>query len=104
MTLLMNSRADGRAFQTLFARGKRDRSPLPNISLETTNRDQRRQLADLVAKVAAWRAFGASLAKLLHKKRPALIPILDNQAIFGAYMNLRWPDERFAHRNDQGRS
>ncbi len=29
--------------------------------------------------------------KVLHKKRPALIPILDNQAIFGAYMNPFWP-------------
>jgi hypothetical protein len=38
---------------------------------------------------------GASLAtKTLHKKRPALIPILDNQAIFGAYMNPDWPRKR----------
>jgi Family of unknown function (DUF6308) len=36
---------------------------------------------------------GASVAtKSLHKKRPALIPILDNMAIFGAYMNRRWPE------------
>jgi len=32
--------------------------------------------------------------KVLHKKRPGLIPILDNQAIFGAYMNPRWPEAR----------
>jgi hypothetical protein len=31
---------------------------------------------------------------MLHKKRPALIPILDNQAIFGAYMNPLWPEKR----------
>ena len=30
---------------------------------------------------------------MLHKKRPDLIPILDNQAIFGAYMNKDWPEE-----------
>jgi hypothetical protein len=32
--------------------------------------------------------------KTLHKKRPGLIPILDNQAIFGAYMNPLWPGKR----------
>jgi hypothetical protein len=32
--------------------------------------------------------------KTLHKKRPGLIPILDNQAIFGAYMNPLWPEKR----------
>lgn len=32
--------------------------------------------------------------KTLHKKRPTLIPILDNLAIFGAYMNPLWPDQR----------
>lgn len=31
--------------------------------------------------------------KDLHKKRPDLIPILDNQAIFGAYMNPDWPEK-----------
>ena len=37
---------------------------------------------------------GASLAtKTLHKKRPALILVLDNQAIFGAYMNPLWPEK-----------
>jgi hypothetical protein len=31
--------------------------------------------------------------KILHKKCPATIPILDNQAIFGAYMNPAWPEQ-----------
>jgi hypothetical protein len=95
VTSLMNSRADGRAFQTLFREASViDLSQLPRVALEETNPDQRRQVANLVAQMAAWRAFGASLAtKLLHKKRPALIPILDNQAVFGAYMNPRWPVE-----------
>jgi hypothetical protein len=38
-----------------------------------------------VAAVARWSGFGTSTAsKVLHTKRPALVPILDNQAIFGA--------------------
>jgi hypothetical protein len=31
--------------------------------------------------------------KVLHKKRPKLIPSLDNEAIFGAYMNPKWPEK-----------
>ena len=45
--------------------------------------------------MTSWPWVGASLAtKTLHKKRPALIPVLDNQAIFGAYMNPLWPEKR----------
>ena len=41
--------------------------------------------------MAQWPGFAASVAtKVLHKKRPGLIPVLDNQA-FGAYMNPNWP-------------
>ncbi|MDP9282010.1 MAG: DUF6308 family protein [Chloroflexota bacterium] len=96
VTLLMNSRADGRAFQTLVREaGVIDLSGLPTVTLEQTSADERGRVADLIAQMAGWRAFGASLAtKLLHKKRPALIPILDNQAVFGAYMNARWPLDR----------
>jgi hypothetical protein len=61
--------------------------------LEETSTEQRQAVADLVAEMAHWKGFAASVAtKILHKKRPALIPILDNQAIFGAYMNPAWPD------------
>lgn len=39
--------------------------------------------------------FAASVAsKVLHKKRPALVPIMDNEAIFGAYLNPSWPTRR----------
>ena len=42
-------------------------------------------MAAVIAHIANWPGFGASLAtKVLHKRFPALIPILDNQAIFGA--------------------
>ena len=45
--------------------------------------------------MAQFPGFAASVAtKVLHKKRPDLIPILDNQAIFGAYMNPEWPQKR----------
>jgi hypothetical protein len=45
--------------------------------------------------MTSWPGVGASVStKTLHKKRPELIPILDNMAIFGAYMNPLWPQQR----------
>jgi hypothetical protein len=53
------------------------------------------QTSDTDSEMARWPGFGASVAtKVLHKKRPDLIPILDNQAIFGAYMSRSWPEAR----------
>ena len=47
-----------------------------------------------IAAVTGWEGFAASVAtKVLHKKRPKLLPILDNEAIFGTYMNLKWPEK-----------
>jgi hypothetical protein len=43
-----------------------------------------------VRRVSYWRLC----SKTLHKKRPALIPVLDNQAILGAYMNPYWSEKR----------
>lgn len=93
VTLLMNSRAGWRAFLSLMEQGKAiDLTQLPNKPLEKTSQDERVQIAALIAQVAQLPGFAASVAtKLLHKKRPELIPILDNQAIFGAYMNPDWP-------------
>jgi hypothetical protein len=69
-----------------------DLSTLPAIALELSGDDERQRVAELISTVAHWRGFGTSTAtKVLHKKRPTLIPILDNQAIFGAYLKPRWP-------------
>jgi hypothetical protein len=69
-----------------------DLAQLPKKPLENTSHDEREKVAALIAQVAQLPGFAASVAtKVLHKKRPALIPILDNQAIFGAYMYPEWP-------------
>src|SRR6266487_857499 len=45
--------------------------------------------------MVGWDGLAASVAtKILHKKRSRLIPILDNEAIFGTYVNPRWPKQR----------
>lgn len=93
VTLLINSRAGYRAFKSLQELGPAlDLGTLPDTPLEDADPAMRAQVSEVVANVAGWPGFATSLAtKVLHKKRPALIPVLDNQAIFGAYLNATWP-------------
>lgn len=96
VTILINSRVAGRAFKSVQDHGDSlGLSELPDIPLEKSTPSDRDRVADLVAQMAQWDGFAASVTtKILHKKRPNLIPILDNEAIFGAYMNPRWPEQR----------
>lgn len=93
VTLLLNLRVDWRPAKTLACSMMTfDLRRLPDKPLEATTDDERGHLAQLIGQLANSPGFGASVAtKLLHKKRPTLIPVLDNQAIFGAYMNVDWP-------------
>jgi hypothetical protein len=96
VTILINSRVGPAAFKSAQDHGAElDLATLPDIPLKETTADVRGQVARLIAEVAGWDGFAASVAtKVLHKKRPLLVPIMDNQAIFGAYMNPRWPEQR----------
>lgn len=96
VTILINSRVGPAAFKSVQDKaGQLELGSLPSTALEDTTEQERYAVADVVGELAKWEGFAASVAtKVLHKKRPGLIPILDNQAIFGAYMNPRWPDER----------
>jgi hypothetical protein len=68
---------------------------LPDKPLEQTTDEERQLVAEVIGTMTSWPWVGASLAtKTLHKKRPSLIPVLDNQAIFEAYMDSRWPERR----------
>jgi hypothetical protein len=98
VTLLINSQAGYRAFKSIQDRGPSiTLARLPRTTLETSTPDERAVVSTLIATVASWPGFASSLAtKVLHKKRPALIPILDNQAIFGAYLSAAWPRRRAA--------
>jgi hypothetical protein len=92
--MLMNSRVAARAATSVCRNGNTlDLGSLSQKPLEETTGEERQVVAERLGEVAAWPGFGASTAsKVLHKKRPALIPVLDNMAIFGAYMNVLWPE------------
>jgi hypothetical protein len=96
VTLLLNSQVGWRAFRSMQDHGNDiNLNLLPAKSLEQTTDIEQRLIAETIAAMAQWPGFAASVAtKVLHKKRPDLIPILDNQAIFGAYLNPAWPDQK----------
>jgi Family of unknown function (DUF6308) len=81
VTILINSRVAGTAFKGVQDHGPElDLASLPMIPLQEATEDDRQVVADLVATVASWPGFAASVAtKVLHKKRPDLIPILDTR-------------------------
>jgi uncharacterized protein DUF6308 len=95
VTMLINSRVAARAATAVYANGRSlDLGLLVDKPLEETTDEERHSVANLVGTMASWPWLGASVAsKTLHKKRPGLIPILDNMAIFGAYMNPAWPEK-----------
>jgi hypothetical protein len=94
VTMLVNSRVDARQAMGVFRNAATlDLSGLPDRPLGETTNDERQMVAELIGVMTTWPGIGASVAtKTLHKKRPALIPILDNMAIFGAYMYRSWPE------------
>ena len=94
VTILINSRVSSRAWVSVADLGfGLDLRRVPAAPLEATTATERDEIADVIATVASWPGFAASVAtKVLHKKRPASVPILDNQAIFGAYMSPTWPE------------
>jgi hypothetical protein len=95
-TMLINSRVAAQAATSIYRYGNTlDLNVLPDKPLEETTDSERLVVAEVVGTMTGWPWIGASVAtKTLHKKRPALIPILDNLAIFGAYMNPMWPERR----------
>jgi hypothetical protein len=94
VTMLINSRVEARQAMGIVRNSETlDLGVLPAKALAETTDAERQQLAELIGAMTSWPGFGASVAtKLLHKKRPELIPVLDNMAIFGAYMNRLWPE------------
>lgn len=106
VTLLVSSQVGWRAFQSLQQYGHTiNLDKLPQVSLECTNPQERMQLVEVITQMAQWPGFAASVStKVLHKKRPDLVPILDNQAIFGAYMNPRWPGQKAPQESVKARS
>ncbi len=95
-TMLVNSRVAAPAATSVYRHGAAvDLRSLPDKALEETTDAERKRVADVIGTMTSWPWVGASLAtKSVHKKRPRLIPILDNQAIFGAFMNPLWPEKR----------
>ena len=93
VTMLMNSRVAAGAATSVCRNGNTlDLGSLPQKPLEETSGEERQAVAEVIGTMAGWPWLGAStVSKTLHKKRPALIPVLDNMAIFGAYMNPLWP-------------
>jgi hypothetical protein len=104
VTLAFNSRATGRAFESLMAHAHElDLAAIPDKPLADTTDAERERLALAIDQMARWPGFRMSLAsKTLHKKRPHLVPVMDNRAIVEAYMRPGWPETRTSGQSGWG--
>lgn len=79
-TMLINSRVAAQAATSVYRYASAlDLGALPNKALEETTEEERQAVAEVIGTMTSWPWVGASIAtKTLHKKRPSLIPVLDN--------------------------
>ena len=96
VTLAFNSRATGKAFESLMEHSHElDLTAIPDKPLEDTTPEERAAVVRAIDQMTHWPGFRMSLAtKTLHKKRPNLVPVLDNRAIVEAYLEPSWPAKR----------
>lgn len=80
------------AFKTAGNSSQLEIDDVPNSPLQRCSEDQLRAIADgLFDRAAAWDGFGVStVSKVVHRRRRDTVPILDRQAISGAYMSTSW--------------
>lgn len=70
-----------------------DLSALPSGPLHETTPPDRDEIIETIMRLVApsGNGFASAVAtKVLHKKRPARIPVLDNRAIFATFLSETW--------------
>lgn len=90
--VLLEGQPRSRAARTLVD-APLDLRDVPDRALHETTAEERDRITDVILQLVGQRGsgFGSSLAtKVLHKKRPATIPILDNQAVFATLCSDQW--------------
>lgn len=67
---------------------------VPKIPLEEAEESDRQLVVDAIMDLIGptrGSGFASSVAtKVLHKKRPATVPVLDNRAVYGAFLDASW--------------
>lgn len=96
--VLLAGQPQAEAAQSLLRKGPIDVSAIPTKRpLEAMDDDELDTIASTVWKLQKLHYVGVALAvKLLHPKRPAAVPVIDNQNFFGSYANSRWQPPKSA--------
>ncbi len=91
-------------FKSLLNAGEATIQDIPTTPLGDCSPDQLCALAEgLSSRAYSWDGFGVStVSKVIHRKRRASVPILDRQAVSGAYVSMEWEPGVVAHGRDPG--
>ncbi|MEN9646172.1 MAG: hypothetical protein RL238_2841 [Actinomycetota bacterium] len=89
--VLLEGRPSSAAAQSLLRRTPIALDAVPKEPLATLNQERRALIVDAIESLLWLDGFASSLAtKVLHVRRRASVPVLDNQAIFGTFMRPDW--------------
>ena len=93
LAVLLEGRPQSRAAMSLALLDdeQRDLRAVPKTALHLSTPDDRQAILQAIVDLVSLPGFASSLAtKVLHKKRPATVPILDNRAIYGTLLSDTW--------------
>lgn len=93
LCVLLEGRPSSRAARRLaeLSAVDRDLSDVPSVELHLTTDEERGLIVEAIMRIVRLDGFASSLStKLLHKKRPRTIPVLDNQAIYATMLSTTW--------------
>lgn len=93
LAVLLEGRPQSQAAMSLalLDDDQRDLRAVPVTTLHLSTPDDRQAILRAIIQLVALPGFASSLAtKVLHKKRPATVPILDNRAIYGTLLSDSW--------------
>ncbi len=89
--VLLVGRPSGRAAHSLLCHGPVDISGVPTAPLHELDDHGCRQIVDAIYSIVELKGFASSLAtKIIHPKRRASVPLLDNRAIYGTLLRADW--------------
>ena len=89
--VLLAGRPSPISAESLLERAPIDIKEVPTAPLHELDEGQQERVIDVIVEIASLRGFRSALAsKILHPKRRASVPVLDNQAIYGALTDPHW--------------
>lgn len=89
--VLLDGRPHGDSAEHLLTLSPVSIANIPSaVPLHASTAGQRASIGSVIQAICGWRTGCPIASKMMHPKRRELVPVLDNQAIFGAFAHRSW--------------